>query len=133
MPARPGRRSFEAVQMSSDPSAVARAERWNVGFRSRAVASRLRWAVLIPTAALGFTAAAALGHSGSKADPPASFFGAASTATPQKPRLGNADGDSFTAVAVIHLFDVDGNHVGNALHATEIGTRLAINRNPDQP
>jgi hypothetical protein len=44
-----------------------------------------------------------------------------------------ADGESFTAVAVIHLFDVDGSPVGDALHATEVGTRLAINRNPDQP
>jgi len=43
------------------------------------------------------------------------------------------DGDSFTAVAVIHLFDLDGNPVGDALHATEVGTRLAINLNPDQP
>jgi hypothetical protein len=45
----------------------------------------------------------------------------------------SADGDSFTAVAVIHLFDLDGNPVGDALHATEVGTRLAINLNPDQP
>ena len=44
-----------------------------------------------------------------------------------------ADGESFTAVAVIHVFDVDGNPVGDALHATEVGTRLTINRNPDQP
>jgi hypothetical protein len=44
-----------------------------------------------------------------------------------------ADGESFTAVAVIHVFDLDGNPVGGALHATEVGTRLAINRNPDQP
>jgi hypothetical protein len=44
----------------------------------------------------------------------------------------SADGNSFTAVAVIHVFDVDGNQVGDALHATEAGTRLAINRNPDQ-
>jgi len=45
----------------------------------------------------------------------------------------SADGESFTAVAVVHLFDPDGNPVGDALHATEVGTRLAINRNPDQP
>ena len=45
----------------------------------------------------------------------------------------SADGESFTAVAVIHVFDSDGNQVGDALHATEVGTRLAINRNPDQP
>jgi len=45
----------------------------------------------------------------------------------------SADGESFTAVAVIHIFDADGNQVGDALHATEVGTRLAINRNPDQP
>jgi hypothetical protein len=45
----------------------------------------------------------------------------------------SADGESFTAVAVVHLFDADGNQVGDALHATEVGTRLAINRNPDQP
>jgi len=45
----------------------------------------------------------------------------------------SADGESFTAVAVIHLFDPDGNPVGDALHATEVGTRLAINRIPDQP
>jgi hypothetical protein len=45
----------------------------------------------------------------------------------------SADGDSFTAVAVIHVFDLDGNPVGDALHATEVGTRLAINLNPDQP
>ena len=44
-----------------------------------------------------------------------------------------ADGESFTAVAVIHLFDTDGNPVGDALHATEVGTRLTINPNPDQP
>jgi hypothetical protein len=43
------------------------------------------------------------------------------------------DGESFTAVALIHLFDTDGNQVGGALHATEVGTRLAINANPDQP
>ncbi len=45
----------------------------------------------------------------------------------------SADGESFTAVAVVHLFDADGNQVGDALHATEVGMRLAINRNPDQP
>jgi hypothetical protein len=45
----------------------------------------------------------------------------------------SADGKSFTAVAVIHQFDPNGNPVGDALHATEVGTRLAINRNPDQP
>ena len=45
----------------------------------------------------------------------------------------SADGESFTAVAVIHLFDLDGNPVGDALHSTEVGTRLAINPNPDQP
>ena len=45
----------------------------------------------------------------------------------------SADGESFTAVAVIHVFDADGNQVGDALHATEVGTRLTINRNPDQP
>jgi hypothetical protein len=45
----------------------------------------------------------------------------------------SADGDSFTAVAVIHLFDLDGNPVGDELHATEVGARLAINLNPDQP
>jgi hypothetical protein len=91
MPARPARRSFEPVQMTIDPSAVARADGWNVGFRNRTVVSGLRWAVLIPTAALGFMAAAALGHSGSKADPPASFFGPASTATAAQTsaRLGN--------------------------------------------
>jgi hypothetical protein len=44
-----------------------------------------------------------------------------------------ADGESFTAVAVIHLFDTDGNPVGDALHATKVGTRLTINPNPDQP
>ena len=43
------------------------------------------------------------------------------------------DGESFTAVAVIHVFDVDGNPVGDALHATEVGTRLTINRKPNQP
>jgi hypothetical protein len=45
----------------------------------------------------------------------------------------SADGGSFTAVAVIHIFDAEGNQVGDALHATEVGTRLAINQNPDQP
>ena len=45
----------------------------------------------------------------------------------------SADGESFTAVAVIHLFDTEGNPVGDALHATEVGTRLAITRNPDKP
>jgi hypothetical protein len=45
----------------------------------------------------------------------------------------SADGGSFTAVAVAHLFDLDGNPVGDALHTTEVGTRLAINPNPDQP
>jgi hypothetical protein len=45
----------------------------------------------------------------------------------------SADGDSFTAVAVAHQFDVDGNPVGGPLHATEVGERLAINPNPDQP
>lgn len=45
----------------------------------------------------------------------------------------SADGDSFTAVAVIQQFDVDGNPVGGQLHATEVGERLAINPNPDQP
>jgi hypothetical protein len=45
----------------------------------------------------------------------------------------SADGESFTAVAVVQQFDVDGNPVGPQLHATEVGTRLAINRNPDQP
>jgi hypothetical protein len=45
----------------------------------------------------------------------------------------SADGDSFTAVAVIHFFDLDGSPVGDALHATEVGSRLAINLNPDQP
>jgi hypothetical protein len=45
----------------------------------------------------------------------------------------SADGESFTAVAVAQQFDVDGNPVGPQLHATEVGTRLAINRNPDQP
>jgi hypothetical protein len=45
----------------------------------------------------------------------------------------SGDGESFTAVAVIYVFDADGNQVGDALHATEVGTRLAINRNPDQP
>jgi hypothetical protein len=45
----------------------------------------------------------------------------------------SADGESFTAVALIHIFDADGNQVGDVLHATEVGTRLAINRNPDQP
>jgi ABC-type transport system substrate-binding protein len=43
------------------------------------------------------------------------------------------DGESFTAVAVIHLFDTGGNPVGDASHATEVGTRLTINPNPDQP
>jgi hypothetical protein len=45
----------------------------------------------------------------------------------------SADGDSFTAVAVVQQFDVDGNPVGGQLHATEIGERLAINPNPDRP
>jgi hypothetical protein len=45
----------------------------------------------------------------------------------------SADGDSFTAVAVIRIFNTDGNQVGDALHATEVGTRVAITRNPDQP
>jgi len=45
----------------------------------------------------------------------------------------SADGDSFTAVAVVQQFDVDGNPVGAPLHATEVGERLAINPNPDQP
>jgi hypothetical protein len=45
----------------------------------------------------------------------------------------SADGGSFTAVAVVQQFDVDGNPVGGQLHATEVGTRLAINPNPDQP
>ena len=45
----------------------------------------------------------------------------------------SANGESFTAVAVIHIFDPEGNQVGDALHATEVGTRLAINQNPDQP
>jgi hypothetical protein len=45
----------------------------------------------------------------------------------------SADGDSFTAVAVIHGFDVDGNPVGGQRHAAEVGERLSINPNPDQP
>ncbi len=45
----------------------------------------------------------------------------------------SADGNSFTAVAVVQQFDVDGNPVGGQLHATEVGERLAINPNPDQP
>jgi hypothetical protein len=45
----------------------------------------------------------------------------------------SADGESFTAVAVIRLFDTAGNPVGDALRATEVGTRLAITRNPDLP
>jgi hypothetical protein len=45
----------------------------------------------------------------------------------------SADGDSFTAVAVVQQFDIDGNPVGGQLHATEVGERLAINPNPDQP
>ncbi len=45
----------------------------------------------------------------------------------------SADGNSFTAVAVVQQFDVDGNRVGGQLHATEVGTRLGINPNPDQP
>jgi hypothetical protein len=45
----------------------------------------------------------------------------------------SANGESFMAVAVIHIFDAEGNQVGDALHATEVGTRLAINQNPDQP
>ncbi len=45
----------------------------------------------------------------------------------------SADGDSFTAVAVVQQFDVDGNPVGGQLHATEVGERLAITPNPDQP
>ena len=45
----------------------------------------------------------------------------------------SADGDSFTAVAVVQQFDVDGNPVGGQLHSTEVGERLAINPNPDQP
>jgi hypothetical protein len=92
MPARSGRRSFEGVQTSIDPSAVARADGRHVGFRNKAVPSRLRWAILIPTAALGFTAATALGNSGTKSDPPAvSFFGPAATAAAQtSPRFRNA-------------------------------------------
>jgi len=43
------------------------------------------------------------------------------------------DGESFTAVAVVQQFDADGNPMGGQLHATEVGTRLAINPNPDQP
>ena len=45
----------------------------------------------------------------------------------------SADGDSFTAVAVVQQLDVDGNPMGGQLHATEVGERLAINPNPDQP
>jgi len=45
----------------------------------------------------------------------------------------SADGNSFTARAVVQQFDVDGNPVGGQLHATEVGERLAINPNPDQP
>jgi hypothetical protein len=92
MPARPARRSFDGVQMSIDPSAAARAGGWHVGFRNEAVPARLRWAILIPTAALGFAAATALGNSGTKSDPPAaSFFGPAATAAAQtSPRFGNA-------------------------------------------
>jgi len=45
----------------------------------------------------------------------------------------SADGDSFTAVAVAQQFDVDGNPVGGPLHTTEVGERLAISPNPDQP
>jgi hypothetical protein len=45
----------------------------------------------------------------------------------------SADGESFAAVSAVQQFDVDGNPVGPQLHATEVGTRLAINRNPDQP
>ncbi len=45
----------------------------------------------------------------------------------------SADGDSFTAVGVVQQFDVDGNPVGGQLHATEVGERLAINPDPDQP
>ena len=77
-----------------------------VGFRNKVVASRLRWAVLIPTAALGFTAATALGHSGSNADPPASFFGPASTASAQKSqRFANASPTSFHERQTIHSDD----------------------------
>jgi hypothetical protein len=45
----------------------------------------------------------------------------------------SADGESFTAVSVVQQFDVDGNPVGPQLRATEVGTRLAINRIADQP
>jgi hypothetical protein len=45
----------------------------------------------------------------------------------------SADGESFAAVSMVQQFDVDGNLVGSQLHATEVGTRHAINRNPDQP
>jgi hypothetical protein len=40
--------------------------------------SRLRWAMLIPIAAFGFTAAAAMGRSGSSVPPPAPFLGPSS-------------------------------------------------------
>src|SRR5512133_3336005 len=84
MPARPDRRSFEAVQMSIDPSAVASANGWNVGFRNRAGASFLRWAVLIPTAALGFAAATVTSHSDSNAAPGGSFLGPSPTTSTRR-------------------------------------------------
>ena len=43
------------------------------------------------------------------------------------------DGDSYTAVAISNLFDPNGNLVVGGLRATVTGTRIHIDRIPDQP
>jgi hypothetical protein len=42
------------------------------------------------------------------------------------------DGDSFTAIAISNLFDPNGNLVVGGLRATVTGTRIHIDRIPDQ-
>jgi hypothetical protein len=43
------------------------------------------------------------------------------------------DGDSFTTVSISNLFDPNGNLVVGGLRATVTGTRIHIDRIPDQP
>jgi hypothetical protein len=43
------------------------------------------------------------------------------------------DGDSFTTVSISNLFDTNGNLVVGGLRATVTGTRIHIDRIPDQP
>jgi hypothetical protein len=43
------------------------------------------------------------------------------------------DGESYTAVAISNLFDLNGNLVVGGLRATITATRIQIDRIPDQP